>query len=198
MSKLKASPKNAETSSEVRYRNWATVVYPESAPADWRQIIADSKSPVFISPLHDKDTNPTGEPKKPHYHVLWANDGKKSKAQAVDFFKSFGGVGCENINSLRGYARYLCHLDNPEKAQYSPEDVRAFAGADYYAEIENPTDKYQAIREMIQFCKDNKIVVYADLVDYASVHREDWFRVLCDSGTYVVKEYLKSRTWSLK
>jgi hypothetical protein len=27
--------------------------------------------------------------------------------------------------------------------------------------------------------------------------RPDWFKVLCESGTYVIKEYLKSTSWEL-
>lgn len=45
-------------------------------------------------------------------------DGVKTIEQAKDLFEQIGGVGCEKVNSIRGYARYLCHLDNPEKAQY--------------------------------------------------------------------------------
>ena len=183
---------------DYRSRNFATEVYPESAPEGWTDILQNLSVPCFVSPLHDSDVDDDGVIKKAHYHVLLKFEGKKSLDNVRELCRKFGGVGCEAVQSARGYARYLCHLDNPEKAQYSPEDVQAFAGADYYAEIENPTDKYQAIREMIQFCKDNKIVSFADLADYASESREDWFRVLCDSGTYFVKEYLKSRTWSLK
>ena len=52
-----------------RSRSYATVVYPESAP-DFLERLNDLKVPCFVSPLHDKDINPTGEAKKPHYHVL--------------------------------------------------------------------------------------------------------------------------------
>lgn len=189
--------KKSTSSTSPRYRNFATVVYPESAPEDWKTIIADSKNPVFISPLHDKDINPTGEPKKPHYHVVWANDGKKSKEQAIDFFSTFGGVGCEVVQSIRGYARYLCHLDNPEKAQYNTEDVICFGGLDYNATIGLPTDKYKAIKEMMSFCKENLIYSYAALLEYAAENQFDWFRVLCDSGSVVMKEYLKSKQWEV-
>lgn len=178
-----------------RTRNYATVVYPESAPENWKSIIADSKVPVFISPLHDKDINPNGEPKKAHFHVLALYEGPKTPEQARSFFESFGGVGCEVVQSLRGYARYLCHLDNPEKVQYKPDDVIAYGGADYVTTIGLPTDKYKAIREMIEFCDQNGNDCYADLLEYASVHRYDWFRVLCDNGTVVMKEYLKSKSW---
>lgn len=197
MSDIIASTANVEKSKEARYRNFATVVYPESAPENWKQIIADEKTPVFISPLHDKDTNPNGEPKKPHYHVVWANDGKKSKSQAIEFFSKFGGVGCEVVQSIRGYARYLCHLDNPEKAQYNTEDVISYGGLDYSATIGLPTDKYKAIREMMAFCRENQVYSYAFLLEYSAENQYDWFRVLCDSGSVVMKEYLKSRQWEV-
>lgn len=181
--------------SDSRKRNFATMVYPESAPENWREILAGYFVPAFISPLHDKDINPTGEPKKPHYHVMLMFDGKKSEEQVRSIFESIGGVGLEVVESVRGMARYLCHLDNPEKAQYNPSDVVSLNGSDYSYTIGIVADKYKAVREMIAFCKANQIVNYADLLEYASVEQDSWFRILCDSGTVVMKEYLKSVSW---
>lgn len=181
---------------DTRVRNYATVVYPESVVDNWIDILSDLHIPVFISPLHDKDINPTGEPKKAHYHVVFMFEGKKSVEQIKAITDEIGAVGQEPISSIRGYARYLCHLDNPEKAQYNQSDVRCLSGADYSAVIGLPTDKYKAIREMMQFCKEYNIYSYADLLDFASEEHCDWFRVLCDNGTVVIKEYLKSRSWT--
>ena len=186
----------AVKSQDGRARNFATVVYPESAPENWREILAEQFIPAFISPLHDKDINPTGEPKKPHYHVVTMYEGKKSEDQARAVFEKIGGVGCEVVQSIRGYARYLCHLDNPEKAQYSPDDVQSLCAADYTSTIGLVTDKYKAVRDIIAYCKENDIYSYSDVLEYAMEQRGDWFRVLCDNGTYVIKEYLKSRQWS--
>lgn len=183
---------------DERARNYATVVYPDSAPADWQEILSDQHIPAFISPIHDKDINPYGEDKKAHYHVMVMYEGKKSFSQVSEVFGLIGGVGCEKINSIRGYARYLCHLDNPEKVQYDISQVRALCGADYQATIGLATDKYKAIKEMIEFCKTNNIISYAVLLEYCSEERMDWFRVLCDCGTIVIKEYLKSRAWTSK
>lgn len=188
---------NSGGSRDGRYRNFATVVYPESAPVNWFEIIAESKIPVLVSPLHDKDVNPGGELKKPHYHVLVAFEGKKSVDQVTEFFLSFGGVGCEIVQSLRGYGRYLCHLDNPEKAQYSPEDVRTF-GMDYQQVIGLPTDRYKIIAEMQDFCDDNCVYSFAALNRYARQNRYDWYRVLCDSAAIIMKEYLKSALWETR
>ena len=182
-------------SGQGRTRNFATVVYPESAPEDWLSILGECCVPAFVSPLHNEDINPTGEKKKEHYHVMIMFEGVKTIEQAQEIFDKIGGVGCEKILSTRGYARYLCHLDNPEKAQYIPEAVRCFGGADYFNVIGLVIDKYKAIQDMIEFCKDNRVYAYSDLLEYASVNRFDWFRVLCDNGTVVMKEYLKSLSW---
>lgn len=179
-----------------RTRNFATVVYPESAPEDWKEILTQQFIPAFISPLHDQDCNPTGEVKKEHYHVILMFDSVKTTAQAVEVFERIGGVGCEVVQSIRGYARYLCHLDNPEKAQYPPDSVTALCGADYMGVIGLAIDKYKAIGDMIDYCEENAVYSYAQLLRYARMERFDWFRILCDSGIMVMREFLKSKYWS--
>ena len=188
------SEKNA--SGKGRTRNFITIVYPESAPANWKEILAEELVPAFISPLHCDDVNPTGEVKKAHYHVMIMFDSTKTIEQAREVFDKINGVGCQKVNSPRGTARYLCHLDNPEKAQYSIEDVVCLCGADYMGIIDLVTDKYKAIGEMIDYCKEYNIYSYSDLLEYCRMERFDWFRVLCDNGTMVMKEYLKSRSWT--
>ena len=177
---------------DVRQRAWATVVYPESAPDDWLQILGEQCVPCFVSPLHDQDENPDGSLKKKHWHVLFTFDGKKSREQIAEITDLIGGVGQEKVKSTRGYARYLCHLDNPEKHQYEPSEVKQFGGADYYSLIGVAVDKYQAIGEMIDFCTENGITEYCDLLEHARKNEFGWFRILCDNGTVVMREYLKS------
>ena len=186
------------TSGRGRTRNFATVVYPESAPKDWKEVLSMEFIPSFISPLHNKDKNPTGEVKKEHYHVMIMFEGVKTLDQAQEIFEKIGGVGCEKINSLRGYARYLIHLDNPDKYQYDEKDLISMCGADYHGICNLVTDKYKAIKEMIEYCSENNVYAYSDLLEYCMVNKFDWFRVLCDNGTIVIKEYLKSRTWKIK
>ena len=188
---------NKSNSATPRYRNFACVVYPESAPADWLDLLKESKVPLFVSPLHDKDINPTGEPKKPHHHVMAMYDGKKSKEQAMEFFKSFGGVGCEVVGSTRSYARYLCHLDNPEKAQYKTSDVISIGGSNYKLLIGTMADKTLALSEMIDYINETDIDSFCELVNYAKEFKSEWFDCLINSGSYFIKEYIKSRTWKL-
>lgn len=180
-----------------RTRNYACIVYPDSASTDWITQLASSKVPVFVSPLHDKDINPNGEPKKPHYHVVIMFDSVKTIEQAQELISAFSGVGCEVVKSLRAYARYLCHLDNPEKVLYSIDDVLCYGGADYIATIGTAADKLKSIKEMIIYIEENDINCFSDLVNYSMNNRSDWFDCLINSGVYFVKEYIKSRTWKL-
>ncbi|MDU2191324.1 MAG: Rep family protein, partial [Klebsiella pneumoniae] len=38
-----------------RTRNFTTIVYPESAPENWLEILQQLFVPALVSPLHDKD-----------------------------------------------------------------------------------------------------------------------------------------------
>lgn len=176
-----------------RYRNYACMVYPDSAPENWVDILKDSHIPIFISPLHEKDIDPLGQPKKPHYHVMVMYDGVQTLDQVREFLN---GIAANNfveiVKSLRGYARYLIHKDNPEKVQYDAEQVQSLSGADYNATIGLSIDKYHAIREMQYWCQENNITSFYKLCDYALENRMDWYRILCDIGVFM-REYLKSR-----
>lgn len=186
-----------ESYGKGRTRNYSTIVYPDSAPENWQDILSELHVPALISPLHDKDLNATGEQKKAHYHVVLMFDSVKTMEQAQEVISAFSGVGCETLNSLRSYARYLCHLDNPEKAQYDINDVISLGGADYIATIGTAADKAKSIREMIQYIEENDITCFAELAQYCSVDRSDWFDTLINSGAYFIKEYIKSRTWKM-
>lgn len=183
------------TKGRGRLRNFATVVYPESAPENWLETLDGLHVPAFVSPLHDKDTNPDGSPKKAHWHVLIMFAGVKTTEQAQAVIDAIGGVGCESVSTVRGYARYLVHADNPEKAQYSKSNIRAFSGADYDAMTHLPTDDVRVIREMMEFIRANQIASFALFADICANSHEDWFRALVTKSAYFIKEYIKSLTW---
>lgn len=179
-----------------RTRNFATVVYEDSAPQNWRKLLEDELVPAFISPYHDSDVNANGEPKKPHWHVIVMFDSVKTVEQAKDVFNRIGGVGCEKVNSLRGYARYLCHLDNPDKVQYGVENVISLCGANYQEIVSLVSDKYKVIEEMIDFCEKYNVNSFYLLSKYAFKNNDNWKRALADNSAVFMREYLKSKQWS--
>lgn len=174
-----------------RKRVFGTVVYDESAPDNWIDIIRSAHVQAFII-KHDKDFDDVGEIKKTHYHVMIMFEGVKSDEQWEEFRNTFGGVGTEEIRSSRGYARYLCHLDDPNKYQYSITDVLELGGACYSEVIGSGSDRYKCISEMTDYCREYHITRYADLFDYAKRSEPEWFHSLCDNSSFVIEAYIKS------
>lgn len=147
-----------------RYRDFATVVYEDSAPEDWYERLQATHLPCFVVE-HNKDTNPDGTLKKAHNHVMVMYDSVHSLDQAKELFSSIGGVGCEVVQTKRGMARYLCHLDNPEKHQYDIEDVYELGGADYLDVITNESDNFATFQELVYYVKENGVEDVTSLFD---------------------------------
>jgi|GEM_PF-392288 len=175
-----------------RSRNWLMVVYPDSAPAGWRDMLDELQ--WVESPLHDKDVDADGEIKKPHWHILLMFDGNKSVEQIKALTSRLNGTIPVVCQSARGTVRYMAHMDNPEKYQYSPSDIKAHGGVDLMRLLQ-PTSatRYLLIGEMREYVANNNVTEFADLFDYAATERfEDWFPLLCDSCAYIMGQYIKS------
>lgn len=75
--------------------------------------------------LHDGDINPdTGELKDPHFHFFVQVDSPRSLSWFSDFLHVPENQ-LQKVKSTKAMLRYLCHLDNPEKAQYPTTCVHA-------------------------------------------------------------------------
>lgn len=183
-----------------RTRSWNIIVYPESAPSNWRDVLDDMHLEWIESPLHDKDINATGEPKKPHYHVTICFSGVKSYDQVLEITKALNCPIPQRCHNAKASVRYMAHLDNPDKAQYNVFDIKPHGGIDV-SELLRPSssERYELIRDMMIFVKDNCIIEFQDLMDYAMQHEYDtWFPLLCDNSAYVVGNYIKSQRHRLQ
>lgn len=179
---------------ETRTRNWSVVVYPESLPDNWIDIIDDLHIEWICSPLHDKDINATGEVKKAHYHLLLMFGGVKSYEQVLEVITPLNCPIPQRCHNAKSMVRYMVHMDNPDKAQYKLSDIRSFGGVDIFEMLRpSSSERYDIVRDMINFIKDNGISEYQDLVDYAlECQFDDWWPLLCDNCSFVIQQYIKS------
>lgn len=184
--------------SDQRKRTWTFVVYKDSAPEDWQEKLSDLHVPMFISPYHDADENPDGTAKKPHWHVVVLYTSLHKAAEVQEISNICSGVQVQAVKDLVGMARYLCHLDNPEKHQYSVQDVRSLAGADYLEKVTRAADTDSAVGEMMDWCVEQGCDSFYHLANYAREHRPDWFRVLTSSRTVFLSVWLKSMNWNAR
>lgn len=178
-----------------RTRSWNFVVYPESAPENWRDIINELHVEWVESPLHDKDIDEeTGEIKKAHWHVLILFPSVKSFEQAKEVADLINGPAPQKTMSAKGSIRYMLHLDSPHKYQYDRADLKAYGGVDLN-ELLKPTssERYELIAEMMDFIDNNDVMEIKEILDYARAERfEDWFPLLCDNSAYIIGQYIKS------
>ena len=195
-------PENLGRERNSKRREYAFLLYPDSCVPDWLEIMKQLQQPFFVI-LHDKDMEPNGALKKPHYHVMimFGNPRVESTVKRINLM--CGGNGhFEQILSRRGYARYLCHLDNPEKYQYTPEAVRAFYGADYSKEAMSVMQRRNLDDDMfydiIEFCKDNHVIAYYQLMDYCMKHKREWIPLLRGRNGQAIVNYIKSYHWFMR
>lgn len=191
--------KNFKGEERDKEKEYAFLLYPESCAPDWIGIIKQLQQPFFVI-LHDRDVEPDGSPKKPHYHVMILFDNSRARSTARRVNLMCGGNGhFEQILSRRGYVRYLCHLDDPDKYQYAPEAVRAFCGADYSKESMSVMQRKNLDNDMfcdiVKFCKDNHVIAYYQLVDYCMEHKREWIPCLRGRNGQAVVNYIKSYYW---
>lgn len=194
---------NKTLKKDERVRNWVLIVYPDSAPEMWREILDNEHIPWIESPCHDKDVNPDGSTKKPHWHILLMFGGKKSYSQVAEISRELNSPSPQKCSNLVGMVRYFAHIDNPEKYQYKPSDIVGHCGADPQQYLQTASQKkaerYKRIKDMMDFVDMQGITEFADLLKYAREKRfDDWFQSLCDDSAFVMGQYIKSVRYSLE
>lgn len=186
-----------------RSQYYTCLVYPESAPGNWLDIIRGLHVRCLVSPLHEYELKDDGIPDKPHHHIMACFDSLKSEKQARELFKSFGGVTPPGelflVHSLRTYARYLCHLDEDpaKKHHYDPSEVIVIGDLDYNEIISSVQDDDRIINDILDIIEDNDLIFFCDLTNILRFDSrfKDHFRTAYKKSTVFLKEYLKSREY---
>ena len=181
----------------LKKRSWAFVVYPESAPSDWIEQLQQRGVVGAISPLHDRDLNATGEPKKAHWHVIVTYEGPTAQSVVERLTERLNAPKPIPLEQVRGYYRYLTHKDNPEKAQYDEKDIQTLNGFDIRDFVEMTKSEVNAkIRIIQKMIRELDFLEYADLLDYLQDNEElaDEYDVAINH-TILLNTYIKSRRY---
>lgn len=188
MSDKKSSNKN------FKKRNWAFVLYPESAPDNWIEQLQKTGLQCAISPLHDKDLDPTGEQKKAHFHIIATYSGPTSFNVVKALTESLNCPIPQALEQVRGYYRYLTHKDNPDKYQYDGNDIRTLNGFNISDFIELSKSEVNEIKRSLQkLIRERDIIEYATLMDYLLDTTSFLEYDVASSNTYFFDKYIASR-----
>lgn len=179
----------------TKKRNWAFVLYLDSAPDDWKAILKIKGLPFAVSPLHDKDINDDGTPKKPHYHIILVFGNPTTYNNVKSITDELNQPIPIPLESVRGMYRYFTHKDNPEKYQYNENDITLYNAFDV-TDVLNNFEVFQCLKEIQSLICELSILEYCDLLDYLlqSDYMELW-NVAC-SHTLFLNTYITSKRHS--
>jgi hypothetical protein len=186
---------NYEPVQKHRAKKYRLIVYPQDMPENWRAVLREKMWDVLISPLHDKDVNADGTPKKPHHHViLSAGSAWITMKELVEVGETLRGMAIpQKCSNPKGMIRYFIHADNPEKAQYDKSDIEVYGNYDIeecFQRTKQEEDYLHA--QIISFVKDKDIVEFSDLMDYCLENDYEWFCFL-SRHSYMIDKYITSR-----
>lgn len=154
-----------------KYRVFSGVVYPDSESYDCVKVLETVKSKFkeWAYCLHDADVTDDDQPKKPHIH--WVGRGDPRTLSAVAKFLGLKENEVELGKNFKSLVQYLIHLNNPEKAQYSPDSVETNI-ADIMVYFRNLSEG-QIVKDL---ASAKSRMSWYDLVQYAT--ENDCFDVL--------------------
>lgn len=127
-------------------RIFTFVVYAESAPKDFDEYLRHTGLAFAISPMHGHDLVTeedkasgyykeheeikVSDYKKPHWHVIIKFPNSTTIKHALDVVRPLGCTYILRVHNVNAMTRYLCHLDDPDKAQYPADEIICGNGYD--------------------------------------------------------------------
>lgn len=153
----------------VKARNWACLVYPDSAPENWIDILKKTGVPIAISPLHDMDESESEDTEnKPHYHVIMAyGSGTVTENTVKNITESLNAPKPTRLGSVRGYFEYFTHKNDPEKYQYDESEIKTLNGFRIINYLDLSRAETDEIKLSIQsLIRRKNIIEYRQLCDY--------------------------------
>lgn len=195
--------------------NW--IIYPESCSVEDFKLWLDTQGYNYrISPLHDKDVydkdneklgHVKGTTKKAHYHVMIGWDSNPITKNALKKLakESFPEISTQIEDCFDGEAmeRYHAHLDNPEKAQYNPEDAitsEYWDVTDYESKTERKKrvkkqESEESLLKLLKIVDDRNIVEYCVFIQTVCKEFPELVKDI-KPNNQVLKPYIDSKRFS--
>lgn len=180
--------------SKDRSNKWVFIIYKDSMPEDYLQILKDTHIPMAISPLH----KPDNEDKKEHYHIIvdYGKGQNKSQTQVnMSICQLVNGTLPFIADSPIGTYEYLIHLNDPEKEQFENgfDAITHINGFEKEAYIRLGLDYMNRITiDIIGIIEQENITEFAELVRYCVGNDIDKLSYI-KKDSYFYNSYMRSR-----
>lgn len=159
--------------SKNRSKSYSFIAYAENMDIDKiRAYLNRMHYCAAISPLHAPE--PDGDVElKPHYHVVITFPNPRVCDSVRDEFCAVANIANpQRVGDIRAMTRYLTHMDNPEKEQFSdrPELYGNYQYDKYIYQSPDPSDDANHMIEIIELLHGlcSRIVSFSTLIMAAS------------------------------
>lgn len=182
-------------SKKQKERYWAFIMYEDSRPKNWKEILEDQMIEIAISPRHDRDMEEDGTLKKPHYHVMIIFNGPTTYNRALEISNLVNGTIPKRILSVKGMYDYLTHKNNEDKAKYREEDIVCLNGFEI-KDFGYTNSEIEAMkREIIEIIRNEKIMDFAYLYDSLTDMGMNKLCEILSKNVVFFNAYLKSKKY---
>lgn len=131
--------------------------------------------------------------------MILAYSGPTTYNSVKTLTESLGQPIPQALEQVRGYYRYLTHMDNPEKAQYDSQDIKHLGGFNVADFMElTKSEVFEIKKHLMTLIRDNEIYEYADLLE--ALQDAEMFAELdvALSNTMAFNGYIRSRRHKLR
>ena len=179
---------------DKRSNKWAFLIYEESTPSNYQDILEQMHIPYILSPWHNQDIDQsTGLIKKSHKHGALFFDSLKSYSQVSELLQQHLNTPrhIEIIMSPKGMFDYFIHASNSDKTLYDINDIESGCGFDLNQFLldQGQSEVFNNIIDMIE---NHNFIEFQDLVMYARQHHTSYLNLII-KRTYFFAKYLDSR-----
>ena len=185
-----------------RARAWTAIVWEDSAKEGWREALENLLVECLISPKHDKDVKDDGSPIKPHWHIVLSFKNPTTYEKAKELFEEVGAnvppeKECK-VKDFKQMARYLCHMDQPQKHQYEITEVISIGAIDYANLVMSGTDEDEMLDLIFEFMDDQCIETYPQMVRAVKQYHPEWKSLVYRKFSHQITNYAKGIHAELK
>ncbi len=177
-----------------RSNKWAFLIYEESAPSNYRDILEQMHVPYILSPWHNQDIDhSTGSIKKSHKHGALFFDSLKSYSQVSELLQHYLNAPShvEVIMSPKGMFDYFIHASNPDKTPYDINDIESGCGFNLNQFLLDQGQD-EVFNNIIDLIETQDFIEFQNLVMYARQHHPSYLKLIIQH-TYFFAKYLDSR-----
>lgn len=134
------SGESPKLNTKTKYRAFAVILYDDCIEhIQMKNYIETRKYYQYVLIKHDRDywietddevqngTHYAGEPKKPHYHLIWKTKTPQTLQSQINYFGTFVKM-IVGINSIDSYVRYMIH-DTPASLKKAHYDFTELTGS---------------------------------------------------------------------